>query len=64
MKVVDLEEYKSKLELRKQIKMLAKINKEDYESLSPIEQQGYHNFVRLLKAIVTRANDDERDGGH
>ena len=64
MKVVDLEKYKSKLELRKQIKRLAEINKEDYESLSPIEQQGYHNFVRLLKAIDSRSDDDAGDRAH
>jgi len=62
MKIVDLEKYKSKLELRKQIKSLEEINKEDYESLTSIEQKGYHNFMRLLKAIDAHDEDDEDRG--
>tara|TARA_Y100000034_G_C6576914_1_gene250200 strand:+ start:245 stop:439 length:195 start_codon:yes stop_codon:yes gene_type:complete len=52
MKVVDLQEYKSKLALEKQIKKLESISKAEYESLSIVEQKGYHNFMRLLKAMV------------
>ena len=63
MKVVDLEKYKSKLELRKQIRNLEEINKEYYESLSSIEQKGYHNFMRLLKAIDAQPESDEDGGG-
>ena len=63
MKVIDLEKYKSKLELRKRIKSLEEINKEYYESLSPIEQKGYHDFMRLLKAIDACPEDDEDFGG-
>ena len=63
MKVVNLEKYKSKLELRKRINSLEEINKEYYDTLSPIEQKGYHNFMRLLKAIDAQPESDEDGGG-
>ena len=57
MKVVDLQEYKSKLALKKQIKKLESISKTEYESLSITEQKGYHNFMRLLKALSAAEHD-------
>ena len=49
--VVDLEQYKSQKILEKQLQELDRIGQEHYQHMSPIEQKGYLNFMRLLEAI-------------
>ena len=50
-KVVDLQEYKSQKELKKQINELDRIGDQQYHLMSPTEQKGYRNFMRLLKGL-------------
>ena len=54
MKIVDLKEYKSQKELKKQIKELDRLGELQYSSMSPLKQKGYRNFMRLLKALDTQ----------
>ena len=56
--VVDLEQYKSQKVLEKQLEELDRIGQEQDQHMSPVEQKGYRNFMRLLKAI------DEHQGQH
>jgi len=51
MKVIDLKEYKNQKALEKQIDELDRIGEQQYHLMSPLDQQGYHNFMRLLKAL-------------
>jgi len=55
-KVVDLEQYKSQKVLEKQLEELDRIGEEHYQHMSPVEQNGYRNFMRLLKAIDKHQN--------
>jgi hypothetical protein len=57
-KVVELQEYRSQKVLESQIRELEEIGMKEYALMSPIEQKGYDNFMKLLKAI------DERYTGH
>ena len=50
-KVVDLKEYKNQKEIEKQIDELDRLGEQQYKYMSPVEQKGYRNFMRLLKAI-------------
>tara|TARA_Y100001938_G_scaffold143301_1_gene215870 strand:- start:289 stop:471 length:183 start_codon:yes stop_codon:yes gene_type:complete len=50
-KVVNLDDYKSQKKLERQIEELDNMAQEEYERLSPTEQKGYHNFLKLLRAI-------------
>ena len=50
-KIVDLDKYRSKKQFEKQLVELDRIRKYEYPHMSPIEQQGYRNFVKLLKAV-------------
>jgi len=51
MKVVNLKEYKNQKALEKQIDELDRIGEQQYHRMSPLEQKGYRNFRRLLKAL-------------
>ena len=51
MKIVDLKEYKNQKALEDQIKELDRLGELQYQSWTPIEQKGYRNFMRLLKAM-------------
>ena len=50
-KIVDLKEYKSQKALEKQIDELARLAEVQYERMTPTEQKGYRNFMKLLKAV-------------
>ena len=50
-KVVDLQDYKSRKIIESQIKELEDIGRREYSSMSPTEQKGYDNFMKLLKAV-------------
>jgi len=63
MKVVDLREYKSQKELKKQIEELDRIGDEHYQRMTPVEQKGYRNFMRLLKAVDSDFGEDPIDAG-
>jgi len=62
-KVVDLGQYKSQKILEKQLEELDRIADEQYQHMSPIEQKGYRNFMRLLKAIDEHQRQQENDEG-
>lgn len=51
MKVVDLKEYRCQKALEKHIKKLDEIGEEHYVTMNPTDQNGYRNFMRLLKAL-------------
>jgi len=50
-KVVDLKEYKSQQALEDQIKELDRLGEAQYDRMTPTEQKGYRNFMKLLKAV-------------
>mgnify|MGYP003138983225 CR=1 FL=1 len=50
-KIVDLKEYRSQKALEKQIEELDRLGDAQYEHMTPIEQKGYRNFMKLLKAV-------------
>jgi len=50
-KIVDLAEYRSKKQFEKHLAELERIKKDEYPLMSPTEQQGYRNFVKLIKAV-------------
>lgn len=63
MKVIDLKEYKCQKLLEKQIKKLDEIGEREYAIMTPVEQKGYRNFMKLLKALdakygVNPVNDE------
>ena len=62
MKVIDLKEYKNQKELEKQIKELDRLGEQQYQSMSPLEQKGYLNFMRLLKALDARYENPSPPG--
>jgi len=60
MKVISLEEYKQQKELEKQIQELDQIGTNQYHLMSPIEQRGYRNFMKLLKALDEKHQNKEK----
>jgi hypothetical protein len=50
-KIVNIDDYKKQKMIKKQLNELEKISRENYEYMSPEEQRGYDNFIRLLKAL-------------
>jgi len=54
MKVVDLNEYRNQKEIEKQIKELDRIGELQYQHMTPTEQNGYRNFMCLLKAVEAK----------
>jgi len=50
-KIVDLKEYKFQKALEKQIEELDRLGREQYDRMSPTEQKGYRNFMKLLNAV-------------
>ena len=48
--IVNLSEYKSQKMIEKQIEELDRIGEAQYDRMTPTEQQGYRNFMKLLKA--------------
>ena len=51
MKIVNLKEYKRQKIIEKQIAELDRIGELQYQHMTPTEQKGYLNFMRLLKAV-------------
>ena len=62
MKVVNLKEYKNQKEIEKQIKELDHIGELQYHHMTPTEQRGYRNFMRLLKAVEAKYGKPCIDG--
>ena len=60
MKVISLEEYKQQKALERQIQALDQIGVSQYHLMSPIEQKGYRNFMRLLRALDEKHKDKEK----
>ena len=60
--IVNLSEYKSQKMIEKQIEELDRIGEAQYDRMTPTEQQGYRNFMKLLKAAEqmgsTQKNED------
>lgn len=50
-KIVNIDDYRKQKMVKKQLDELEKISRENYEYMSPEEQRGYDNFIRLLKAL-------------
>jgi hypothetical protein len=50
-KIVNIDDYKKQKMIKEQLNELEKISRENYEYMSPEEQRGYDNFIRLLKAL-------------
>jgi len=50
-KIVDLKEYKSQKALEKQIEELDRLGEAQFDRMTPTEQKGYRNFMKLLKAV-------------
>ena len=50
-KIVNLDEYKNHKRIKEQLDELEEISRENYEYMTPEEQRGYDNFIRLLKAL-------------
>ena len=46
--------------LKKQIKELDRIGEQQYHLMSPIEQKGYRNFMKLIKAAARKAKPEPR----
>ena len=59
-KVVNLQEYKSQKVIESQIKELEEIGIREYASMSPTEQKGYDNFMKLLKAVDKKHNNKDQ----
>tara|TARA_R110002096_G_scaffold214484_1_gene402175 strand:- start:315 stop:515 length:201 start_codon:yes stop_codon:yes gene_type:complete len=49
--IVNLKEYKSQKAIEKQIAELDRIGEAQYDRMTSTEQQGYRNFMKLLKAV-------------
>jgi hypothetical protein len=50
-KIVDLDEYRKQKKVEAQLDEMEKIKREEYDNMTPEEQRGYDNFIRLLKAL-------------
>jgi hypothetical protein len=50
-KIINLKEYKQEQQIKRQLKELDQIGEEQYHLMSPIDQTGYRNFMKLLKAV-------------
>lgn len=50
-KVIDLEKFKQEKQLKKLMSELDRIALEEYPFMSPTEQKGYRNFMKLLKLL-------------
>lgn len=50
-KIVNIDDYKKQKMIKEQLDELEQISRENYEYMSPEEQRGYDNFIRLLKAL-------------
>jgi len=62
-KVVNLGQYRNQKILEKQLEELDRFGDEHYQYMSPVEQNGYCNFMRLLKAIDNYQAQPENDEG-
>ena len=56
-KVVNLKDYKNKILLRKHMDELDRLGYEHYSDMTPTEKKGYDNFMRLMKAL-DKKNDE------
>jgi hypothetical protein len=60
-KIIDLNAYKNQKILDQQLEELDRIGREQYHSMSPVEQRGYRNFMKLLKAVDEKYSPKKTD---
>jgi hypothetical protein len=60
-KIIDLDAYKNQKILDQQLEELDRIGREQYHSMSPVEQKGYRNFMKLLKAVDEKYSPKKTD---
>jgi hypothetical protein len=60
-KIIDLKAYRSQKNLEKQIEELDYIGQEHYDQMSPVEQKGYRNFMKLVKALDEKYSPKKTD---
>ena len=60
-KIISLQDYRNKILLKQQITELHSIGVEHYHTLSPVEQRGYRNFMKLLKALDSMPSSNTPD---
>jgi len=60
-KVIDLETYKNQKILDQQLEELDRLGRDQYQSMSPTEQQGYRNFMKLIKALDEKYSPKKTD---
>ena len=58
-KVVDLEDFRAKKAMQKQLEELDRLGREQDKSRSPAEKKGYHNFMKLLNAVDKKHSPDK-----
>jgi hypothetical protein len=60
-KVIDLQEYKKQQELKNQLDKLDRLAEEQYPNLSPEEQKGFRNLMRLLEGLDAKFSPNRGD---
>ena len=57
-KIVNLKEYKNQKQMKEWIRELDQLEEEQYKFMSPEEQKGYKNFMRLIHAVDQKSTKD------
>ena len=61
LKVISLKQYKRHVLLKKEVKKLEKLGKEEYHLMSEVEQKGFRNYLKLIKMVSSPEPGPERD---